>query len=525
MGKCECGRLKGNPCGPLRPNTINVTMPRENLGETLASIQMSSEKLERVTTPSCRALHFYSQGMAYANQRKWPQAEPLFRDALKEDPEFASAYTFLAWSIGNQGGSRDKVLHYRERGFELAEQVSYPERLFIHGTYYLGLGDPEKACSTFKTLADLYPDHNSWSVGNAANICGGSLGQRLEALPYWVAAAEARPQDFDVNANAFRRLAFVGKNWPQAKRYLERAKQVLENDPFARAHPDMQAEIKVGPSMELWQKGDVAGALGEVSQVAKTLHSLDDIRADPLKSFIGHFYLTLGQLDAARELFHDLSTPARLGRSEKSVRGKVSWHGNLAKLAFCAEDELNLRENLRSWSAEPPRISDHEIFLLMSQAGLVAEAQEVLSALTRVPRLAGNLLRGVLALAQGPPEEAIALLRVGVEFWRTSGLAQYFLGSEQLARVLKAEGDLAGALEVLEEASQERERVGPRAGPFWLRAAGSNLSKAGLPGKSSGSRSGTLRTPGLRRRRSPHPPPDPRTAAIGCRTYRRYLFF
>ena len=25
-GKCECGRLKGNPCGPLRPNTINVTM-------------------------------------------------------------------------------------------------------------------------------------------------------------------------------------------------------------------------------------------------------------------------------------------------------------------------------------------------------------------------------------------------------------------------------------------------------------------------------------------------------------------
>ncbi len=28
MGKCECGRLKGNPCGPLRPNTINVTMPK-----------------------------------------------------------------------------------------------------------------------------------------------------------------------------------------------------------------------------------------------------------------------------------------------------------------------------------------------------------------------------------------------------------------------------------------------------------------------------------------------------------------
>ena len=27
MGNRECSRLKGNPCGPLRLNTINVTMP------------------------------------------------------------------------------------------------------------------------------------------------------------------------------------------------------------------------------------------------------------------------------------------------------------------------------------------------------------------------------------------------------------------------------------------------------------------------------------------------------------------
>ena len=33
MGNCECGRLKGNPCGPLRLNTINVTMPGLKLPE------------------------------------------------------------------------------------------------------------------------------------------------------------------------------------------------------------------------------------------------------------------------------------------------------------------------------------------------------------------------------------------------------------------------------------------------------------------------------------------------------------
>ena len=38
MGKCECGRLKGNPCGPLRPNTINVTMPDPVLLDVLRAI-------------------------------------------------------------------------------------------------------------------------------------------------------------------------------------------------------------------------------------------------------------------------------------------------------------------------------------------------------------------------------------------------------------------------------------------------------------------------------------------------------
>ena len=37
MGKCECGRLKGNPCGPLRPNTINVTMPEASAAQSWRS--------------------------------------------------------------------------------------------------------------------------------------------------------------------------------------------------------------------------------------------------------------------------------------------------------------------------------------------------------------------------------------------------------------------------------------------------------------------------------------------------------
>ena len=50
MGKCECGRLKGNPCGPLRPNTINVTMPA--IAKRGAASQASSGTLSLFFGPT-----------------------------------------------------------------------------------------------------------------------------------------------------------------------------------------------------------------------------------------------------------------------------------------------------------------------------------------------------------------------------------------------------------------------------------------------------------------------------------------
>ena len=47
MGKCQCGRLKGNPCGPLRPNTINVTMPSQESAKEYEQEIARREELAR----------------------------------------------------------------------------------------------------------------------------------------------------------------------------------------------------------------------------------------------------------------------------------------------------------------------------------------------------------------------------------------------------------------------------------------------------------------------------------------------
>ena len=50
MGNCECDRLKGNPCGPLRPNTINVTMPGTDMLHALLATRISEIDVPTITS-------------------------------------------------------------------------------------------------------------------------------------------------------------------------------------------------------------------------------------------------------------------------------------------------------------------------------------------------------------------------------------------------------------------------------------------------------------------------------------------
>ncbi|HSE98385.1 MAG TPA: transcriptional regulator, partial [Blastocatellia bacterium] len=97
---------------------------REVLGEALASIQQSNNELEKVTTPSLRALQLYTQGEARLRQPTGDAvAEQLFRQALIEDPEFASAHMMLAWAIRNQRKPEAEWIPSSERALELSERV------------------------------------------------------------------------------------------------------------------------------------------------------------------------------------------------------------------------------------------------------------------------------------------------------------------------------------------------------------------------------------------------------------------
>jgi DNA-binding winged helix-turn-helix (wHTH) protein len=70
---------------------------RERFGESRLDIQQSQEALEKVTTPSFRALELYTQGMVAVNLIRWPEAEQLLRDAIAEDPTRTHALHLKRW--------------------------------------------------------------------------------------------------------------------------------------------------------------------------------------------------------------------------------------------------------------------------------------------------------------------------------------------------------------------------------------------------------------------------------------------
>ena len=132
---------------------------RETLGENLSLIEQSNEKLQKVTTPSLRALQLFSKAEALISQRRSDLAEELLKQAVDIDPKFPSGHIFLAWAIRNQGKPAEEYLPHAEQAFQLAETVGARERYFIYGSYYHIKGAQEKAVHAYETLLILYPDH------------------------------------------------------------------------------------------------------------------------------------------------------------------------------------------------------------------------------------------------------------------------------------------------------------------------------------------------------------------------------
>ena len=433
---------------------------REILGEAPALVRANEGKLLNVTTPSLLALRLYSQADHLIAEGKNAAAEELLKQAVAEDPEFASAHIHLAFAIHNQVRPKEQFLPEAEIAYRLSDRTSERERYFIRGSYFQLSGRTKEAIAAYEALLSLYPDHY-WAANNLVALYV-ALGRTEDAMRSYVRNAELRPKSFPAVHSAACNLARFGQDPAQVRLYVQRAQDLVS--------PELEAEgisafyvawavawQELFPAYERWLEGDAAGALAIATRFAEKARSMPSQRQELAFRELGHFFMAAGRLRSAEELFGRLTEPAF------SLAMVSLQRGDRQELR-----RLSLELVARSYEVDP------NIGFFLVRTGLGESAQRVLAMNERKPIEPGLLraLRGEVAMARGRTAEATDELKKSQESADIFGKMSFFLGAESLASALARQGDDEGAVRVLERASRQKSPavfLWMSNGGFWTR--------------------------------------------------------
>ncbi|MGI8784392.1 MAG: winged helix-turn-helix domain-containing protein [Acidobacteriota bacterium] len=429
---------------------------RTAVGERIDDIP-EARRLAKVTTPSLRALQLYSQAdllMDNGGYGSMALAEELLKTITIEDPDFASAHLLLAWTRSNQHKPPAEFPPEAEQAVKLADFSTERERYFILGSYYHMKGEPAKAIPFYEALLAVEPDH-AWAPGNLANILKG-LGREQESVRLMVQSAELRPHAFGANFAAAEELASVQADWMKAEHFAQQALKAVSPDMLRSVFGSSLsfAHLKFFKAYKHWAHGDLPGALREAHRLGKSAEPLllgQERLA--LQRELAFFWELLGKLKESEKLGTDFSLGQRL------LRGDVQRARSVVPRSL-ENAHRNREPNVIFQAARIGRVAEAEQAFERWKESTYAKIGEGLPF--------KKILEGELALARGRADEAIPLLRQGLQL-ACRGWPTFFLGSQSLARVLEERGSRSEAIRVLEEAAGERNAAAFRWGGIeWM---------------------------------------------------------
>lgn len=394
---------------------------RTALGESLTSIQASTEMLAKASTPSIEALRLYSVAERMMRSTDRSRAVPVLEQAIRIDPDFASAHLLLVYVLRDRD-EPERAREHLERAVELAEQSSERERLFILATYYRYLDDVEREIETYELLTRLYPDH-LWANGNLGRLLAWQ-GRLADAYPYKMRQVEAHPNDEWPKYTAAQ-FAIINGERDTAENLIEQASSLAD-------YPWFNARMITFPAQAAWVEGNYSEASRLAEDIIANMSPEELVSFEPLFAQVRSLLQALGRLDRMREVTR--------------LRGELGWldavvdfdSGNRATL------DGYLDGNAASfWDA-----------VMLAMAGRNDEARKIIDD----PRTADllhpaykesewrNLAEGWLALSEGRYQEAVDRLGADPFYLNFSarhadqlgmhGLARAYLGLEQIERAL-----------------------------------------------------------------------------------------
>jgi eukaryotic-like serine/threonine-protein kinase len=191
---------------------------RQELGESLATVQRFDVPLEQATTSSLEALKAYSLGRK-ANQEKGPAAAlPDCQRAIQLDPNFAMGWDLVGSDYASLG-EFGRAGGYITRAFELRGHASEREKLAITADYYFTVaGELDNAAQTYQMWIESYPRDY------AAHA---NLGIVYTAQGLYAKAAEQYREDLRLTADDVSPYDDLG-NTLLALQHFDEARQIIQ---------------------------------------------------------------------------------------------------------------------------------------------------------------------------------------------------------------------------------------------------------------------------------------------------------
>jgi tetratricopeptide (TPR) repeat protein len=446
---------------------VAVKALRQNLGESLASIQKYDVPVTEATTSSLDALKAYGQGLRARATRGDAISMPFFREAIAKDPKFAIAYAKLGVVSGNLNMG-DEAAALAKKAWELRDKVSEYERLYIDWNYAARvLQDQNKTREALELLIASYP--RDYAARNNLGVYFNGVGDLEESLKNYQAASEIAPDEPGPISNSAYVLMQLGR-LDEASAAADRA-LAIRPDPNLAINRWVMARVLGSPKSAEWE------------QVARKL-------APPLPITIAESGLAawFGQFSRFRTLQDQAILTMRAQNLAENAR-MLETTRSLTLAAFLGAEELAPLRVLATKETEPPLLAQQVSVLAMfgddkpvraAMPTLTAAAKDnpALATPARVARayvLAGDrkfdeALKEILA-SIGTNPRAQDLYFVAGDLYERSGrvdeaIAEYrnviapkmFLGPNpvipvsrvRLARLLMQKGDTAGANEQLD---------------------------------------------------------------------------
>ena len=214
--------LKHNRREPLKieaasekeiPGTVDglAELIRKNLAvspDVLNELKASSFQPSSKSVPALRA---YNQGVQLLRDGKNLEAVKMFQSAIKEDPQFALAYSRLAETDSQLGYDSDAEQSSR-KAMDLSQQLPLTEKYLIEANHARITKDNKKAIEAYQNLAKISPGNTD--IEYALGSIYENSGDFTKAREFYQKLLTANPKDL-TTLLAMGRVEILSGN-PQA---------------------------------------------------------------------------------------------------------------------------------------------------------------------------------------------------------------------------------------------------------------------------------------------------------------------